>query len=1174
MNFRTALSVLLCGILLTCSVMVFGQGIVTGSISGTVQDAGKAVIAGAKVTAKEISSGKEFSTVANEVGFFTLRSISIGTYSVTIEAQGFEKLVANDVTVNAGKDTTLGSKVLSVGSASEVITVEGTAPLVDGQGAQITSTIDSKRIEALPIGNGFDSLALFTPGIVSTGQGRFGNTNGANISANGQRSRSNNFQIDGQANNDPSVTGPSIFLGNQDVIAEFQVVTNYGAEYGRNTGAVVNYVTKSGTNSFHGTAFEFLTPSTFDSFRNQEKNPLLGFCAKGQDPVRDKCTQPVLPRETDNRFGGTIGGPIVKNKAWFFGSYFEERDRAGQTPSTDSAAITPTAAGLQSLISAFPNSKAIPFLKNVAPAAVTTGNPTFTNTGTVNVSDGTTTVPVEFGNITRFVPSFSNDREMTGRADYQISDKDHVFGRYVYQKNNTTVAAGVVPSGAWVDVPGIDQQIGLDWVRTFTSTFTNQLRSSYSRANFGFQGGSFSNCTMVDMTVCPTSIAFRTAGFTGMGLQNNLPQGRITNNYTYQDNATWVRGRHTLKLGGEYDRQRDPSVFLANINGSYTFQDWNAFIQNKPFALSLVDGPPKVEFKENDYALYFQDDFRLRSNLTVNAGLRWEMYGNSMNVLHDLSVARQTSASPIWSTALPLSATTVPAVPSDRNNFGPVLGFSWSPRILKPLFGEDKSVIRGGFRIAYDAPYQNIFSNVAGSTPFVNSATLCVASSTCANVVPGLTLGSGFSGADVRAANLGFMPSGVNPGTRDQTTVDSSFRDPYSQQWNIGWQRYVSSKSAFEARYVGSRSVALFQSHIGNPYLKFFVDNGHPEWIPQGLTMCSDATQPGFGFADCSRKTVFERSNTGWSRYDALQTRFDISNWHGLTSNLGYTYSRNLDNSSEVFNTAGIGELAFNQNPFNPNDPNDAGNSSISYPHVFTANFNYELPWFKGQSGMFAKVLGGWQWNTTYRYSSGEAYTPIQRKQSGVNGFCDPQNQLSTTTDSCRPIVSNPNAQFNTVAQLESLAGGGYQLRDMYTNTIVATGAGVTDAMKGYYWLVNNPSAANFFNSTPWALGVARNSFRGDPINSANMSVYKNTKLNERFNMQLQFTAYNVFNKMYLGVPANSFGTLTSGPLWARNAGLRQFGTNQYNSSGAGIVNATYDGIGRRRMSFGAKLIF
>jgi hypothetical protein len=1163
---------------------VWAQGIVTGSISGTVQDTGKAVIPGAKVMAHEVSTGMEYSTVTNEVGFFTLRSVALGIYTVSIEAPKFEKLVTRDVIVNAGKDTALGARTLAVGSSSEVINVEGTAPLVDVQGAQITSTVDSKRIDAMPIGNGLDSIALFTPGVVSTGQGRFGNTNGPNISANGQRSRSNNFQIDGQANNDPSVTGPSIFLGNPDIVAEFQVVTNYGAEYGRNTGAVVNYVTKSGTNSLHGTAFEFLTPSTFDSLSNSEKSALLGFCLPGQaSTTANPCTTPKVSRETDNRFGGTLGGPIVKNKAWFFGSYFEERDRSGSSPSV-STALTPTPAGLQTLISAFPNSKAIPFLNSVAPASISIGNPTFTGLTTKSVTDGTNSANVQFGKITRSATSLYNDREITGRVDYQFSAKDHVFGRYVYQKNITTVGSGTITTGAWVDVPGIDQQVGLDWVRTITNSITNQLRYSYSRANFGFQGGSFSNCTMGNLTVCPTSVAFRD-GTLGMGLANTLPQGRVTNNSEVQDNGTWVNGRHTIKFGGEFARLRDPQVFLPNINGSYSFNDWSSFIQNKPFSLALTDGPPKIQFKENDLAFYVQDDFRLKTNLTLNAGLRWEMFGNSMNVLHDLSVARQTGSDPLWLTSAPLSATTVPEIPADKNNFGPVLGFAWTPHIFKSVFGEDKTVIRGGFRIAYDSSYQNIFLNVAGSTPFVNSSTMCAAAAGCGTtVVPTITLGSGFTGGDVRTANLGFMPRGVNPGLRDQTTVANNLHNPYSEQWNVGLQRYVTNKSAFEVRYVGSHTVSLYQSEIGNPYLKYFVDNGHPEWIPSGLTMCNDATEPGFGFADCSRKTVFERANTGWSRYDALQTRFDISNWRGVTFNFGYTYSRNLDNSSEVFNSAGIGQLAFNQNPFNANDPTDAGTSAVSFPNVATINLSYDLPWMKNQKGFVGKILGGWQWNTSYRYSSGEAFTPIQRRQVGVAGFCDPQSQLSTTTDACRPILNNSSAPFNSIAEIVTI-NGAYQLVDFgkYALGTSASGCGLTkdpalctsafvpmSAMANYFWVVNNPSAANFFGKTPWELGVKRNSFRGDTINNANMSMYKNTKLSERFNLQLQATAYNVLNRMYLGVPDNAFADYILG----QPSVLPQFGTNNYNASGAGVVNRVYDGIGRRRMSFGAKLIF
>jgi hypothetical protein len=220
-------------------------------------------------------------------GVFAVRLLPVGTYNVTIQAKGFNRVEVRDVVVHAGTDTDLGIRVLAVGGSAEVVNVEGTAPLVDTTGAQITASFESKKILSTPIGSGFDALALYTPGIVSAGGSGYANSNGAQISANGQRSQSNNFQINGQDNNDTSVSGPSIFFGNQDVIAEMQVVTQFNAEYGRNTGAVVNYVTKSGGNQFHGSAFEYQNNSAFWSMTNREKTPIRGWCVPyGNYPIQ------------------------------------------------------------------------------------------------------------------------------------------------------------------------------------------------------------------------------------------------------------------------------------------------------------------------------------------------------------------------------------------------------------------------------------------------------------------------------------------------------------------------------------------------------------------------------------------------------------------------------------------------------------------------------------------------------------------------------------------------------------------------------------------------------------------------------------------------------------------------------------------------------------------------
>src|SRR5208282_4485744 len=281
-----------------------------------------------EVRAIQAETNRAFATTSSAAGIVQLESLPPGTYNVMVAAKGFSSYAAKGVMVVVGKDTGLGDTNLGVRNAAETVTVEGAAPLIESETDQLSETFESKAVESVPLGNTYDSFVLFTPGVATAGSGGFSNNNGAELSINGQRSRSNNFQLDGQNNNDNTIGGPSIFFGNQDVIAELQVVTNFDAEYGRNMGGVVNYITKGGTNEFHGTGFEFWQGDHFDSLQNQEKSPIFGFCSPGVSPSTG-CAQPVVPQFVQNQFGGTIGGPIKRDKVWFFGSTNFERLRSG-----------------------------------------------------------------------------------------------------------------------------------------------------------------------------------------------------------------------------------------------------------------------------------------------------------------------------------------------------------------------------------------------------------------------------------------------------------------------------------------------------------------------------------------------------------------------------------------------------------------------------------------------------------------------------------------------------------------------------------------------------------------------------------------------------------------------------------------------------------------------------
>src|SRR5882757_9221752 len=260
--------------LLFAATFTMAQGIATGSISGTLVDPSGAVVSAASVTAQNVETNLSLTTQSNDSGYFTFRNVPPGTYKLTVDGKGFRKVQVSQVAVQSARDTALGAVKMELASAGgETVEVIESAPIIETTTGQVTNTFDSAAVADLPTGGGFDSLALYLPGVADTGSNNFSNTNGAGFSSNGLRGRSNNFQIDGQSNNDNSVAGPSIFLGNQDLLGEVSIITNdFSVEYGRASGSVVNYVTKSGTNQFHGSAFEYFTGSFADSHTNEEKS--------------------------------------------------------------------------------------------------------------------------------------------------------------------------------------------------------------------------------------------------------------------------------------------------------------------------------------------------------------------------------------------------------------------------------------------------------------------------------------------------------------------------------------------------------------------------------------------------------------------------------------------------------------------------------------------------------------------------------------------------------------------------------------------------------------------------------------------------------------------------------------------------------------------------------------
>lgn len=1115
----------------------WAQGIVTGSISGTVQDAQRALVNGATVTVvQEGTNIKSVATTAGD-GAFIIRGLPVGAYTVAISSTGFTTLRLSNVTVNSGQDTSVGTRQLAVSGAEVVVNVAESAPLIESTTSQITSTYSTQQLTDLPIGNAFDNIALLSPGVVMTHDNTFSNRNGAGLSVNGQRGRSNNFEIDGQNNNDNSVGGPALFFGNQDALQEVQVVSNnFGAEYGRNTGSVVNYVTKSGTNNFHGTAYEFYNGSFLSSLKNDQKSPVFGFCLKNQNPATDNCTSAVVPRVVDNRYGGTFGGPLLKDKLWFFGSTNYEQTNDGVTPAASTGSFTPTPTGLQQLQAAFPGNAAVAALTSFGPFAIKAGSPSVVpgTTKTIVLQPGTTPVPVEFGQVRRLVPAEFRDKEITGRVDWQFRDKDHVFGRYLYQSQmftgNLANSDTSISRGAYIDVPSRNQEVGVDWTRNWSSTFVNQFRVSYFRENVAFEGGAVPSCVRTSLNACPASVSIGSTGgnsIFGFGYANTTPQGRIVNNTQFQDNATLQKGKHLLKFGGEYDRQRSPNVFLPSANGTFSFSNFNNFL-NGVGTLTLADGPSSLNFKEQDVATYFQDDWKLLPSFTANIGLRWEFFQQAINSLHDLTTTREAGSGAFWDPTLPLSAKTVAGIPENYRNFEPNVGFAWSPNLLRSR----NTVVRGGYRINFDPAFYNIFLNVGTSAPVVNSGSIaCTASAPC---LPA----NGILGSAVRSQNLASLPRGKDPRARNETIVSNPFKNPYAQNYTFGIQQEITAKIVGEIRYAGNYTLHNFQTIDANPLVggAAGLAANYPNFIPANVSICNTPGAPGLNRLDCTHSNVRERANTAFSKYNGLQSRLDFRDFRGVSAGVSYTWSHTIDNVSEIFSTGAAGNtVAVGPNPFNVTS-SETANSGLDLPNVTSLYMNYRLPFFASGNGFKAKLLGGWEINNVYLFDSGQ---PASVAQFAFDGsVCDASfaNAFLGSLDPCRPYFLGGN---------------------VYDPTRYA---------------VNSGKASTDFNGNPVAqaatnpFGVQRNTLRTQSYNNLDTSVYKNTKITERLTLQLQATASNILNRQYRNDGASGIDPFIDDLVTQSNGSVDPLHNTFLNNHGIGSNN--------RNVTLGAKIIF
>jgi Carboxypeptidase regulatory-like domain len=1101
---------------LLCAVPLMAQ-VVKGSISGTVTDPQGAVVSGATVKAINDATGGTLTTTSDSSGSFHFNLIPVGTYRVEMTAAGFKTTVQNNIVVAAGRDSGLGAIALTVGEVSTAIEVTAEAPLIETTQSQVTNTFAGAQLTTfagITENQGLDNLALFIPGVVAARDNGFSNTNGGTgFAVNGLRGRNNDQQIDGQNNNDNSVGGPGLFLSDTEFVQQYILVTSqFGPEYGRNAGSVVNIITKSGSNAWHGSVYAHENNTVLNSMTNFQKR-------FATDAANNPLTS--IPRANDEFGGFTVGGPVIKNKLFFFGGF--DQQIISQSTLYTSPGNTPTPNGIATLSACFPGSQSLAALKSFGPYAISSGNPTPFGT----FLDANPACPgVELGGVERTLPTHTHNFNWVTRMDLQLGS-DSIMGRYLFNRgNNFNLDFGDAAAGLPVSVPALSQAVLLGDTHNFSSHIVNELRVGFNRLNVFFATntiGTVPSANGVDQAI--SRATFTDTSLLSFGLNGAFPQGRIVNTWQGQDNLNWVKGRHTIKAGVNYTYQRSPNTFLPNLNGAFRFANWEAFAANTPNRVRIAAGTPTLDFREHDTFLYAGDDWKVRQNLTVNLGLTWTYYGQPANLFNDLTTQRESNpATAFWRQDIPLSQRTSPKLDAPTKSFGPSVGFAYTPNWGGAVTGHGKTVFRGGYRFLYDPPFYNIYLNIANSAPVVFLNTF-----TGSQITPSMILPAHPFGPDVRALlspqlqKLAFDPRSLGAG---EVTIANNFGPDKVNSWNFGFEREITRNSALEVRYVGNHAYDLFQSVNGNP-----IVTGNST-APAGLTGCTNSqvllgpgqtVNPALGRADCSKGLVLERNNGGFSNYHGLQAEYRANNlFKQLGIRAAYTFSRTLDNVSEIFSSGVAGTtLAFAQNPWDTGR-GEYSFSALDIPHQASIAATEQLPFFKTQHGFMGHVLGGWSVSANYIWASGQRYTPLQTFAEAA--FTSPSDNYDFTwllnnvgVDLARPFVGNLNAPAASVGIFAADACSnfgsscGMPANQLITfNQDVKNGSDGTAVQQNAVRYIINASTAQSIFGTPF--GARRNLSQDDVTNIANLAIFKNIKLNERASLEFNTTFQNVFN--------------------------------------------------------------
>jgi len=922
-----------------------------GSIRGKVDDASGGLVVGATVSAKNIATSQARETITGSDGAYVLPELSTGEYEVTVAAQGFNPAVVRAL-VEVGKDTTVEIR-LKVGEHQQVI-VTAEAPIIDTARDVLSAVVDQRLVEELPLnGRDFGKLVALSPGSTVDPSGVAGTQGGfGQFNINGNRDRSNNYTLDGTDDNDPffnnsalnqtGIGGAPASLLPIDSIQEFNLESQFGAEYGRNSGSVVNIVTRSGSNQFHGSGFGFLRNSALDA-RNFFN------------------TEPHKSVFQNTNFGAAMGGPVVKDKTFFFGAYEGQRERVG----SDFLLLVPTRAQIASA-----RAIALPL-----------------NGGVIN--PGLDAILANYpqsdtGQVAAAARDTNNGDNFIVKLDHNLTTSEMLTGRYAFAQSTQQFPLGSpggfgagsrLPQFAQTS-PARVQVVSVSLLSSLSGGKINELRFGYSRYRTSFSS--------VDATFDPTTIGlnfgtgklglpeFDFTGIENLGATGfSVPRGRTSETYQILDNFTLSKGKHTIKVGGEFRRAAianfndnlergifqftagiglspDPVVdSLANFytGGSQDFSFCCSFV-------SVDQGNTHRTTYNNGFSFFGQDDYRASNNLTLNFGLRWEYFG-PLSEAHNLlsNLGSDGNLAMVGTDGLN------GLYNRELHDFSPRVGLAWNVR--------NNTVIRAGYGLYYDYVPQQLF--IANFTTSAGVATNPIGPQP---VLPLSFDSTAFNGTNP-IPNAPIM-NGVSSGPYSIFVTPRNFHTPYVQNWNFNVQQKIAGNASLEVRYVGSKGTKLVR----------LTDLNEPD---------ANGVRPNPNYS-----AIDELTPSSSSIYHALNAIARFQNAHNFSGLAGYVWSKSIDDASDGIDF--VPGIAFPQDPGNLRA--ERGPSSFDTRHRFTAALNYALPKFFGNR----RLGSGWQVNTIVSIQSGRPIPIVNSFDTSGRFYF---NQRPNVVPGVNPILSH-----------------------------------------------------------------------------------------------------------------------------------------------------------------------